>query len=106
MNRVISILTLLLAAMAPLAPAQTLDELQKSIIEKYDALNSERDEKLEKLSDGYLGALARLVEQTKSTGKLDAVLPVRDAIDCYDDDATARPAVVRLHFVRDEVMAL
>ena len=31
---------------------------------------------------------------------------VRDAVDCYFDDAADRPSVARLHFVRDEVMAV
>jgi predicted RNase H-like HicB family nuclease len=30
---------------------------------------------------------------------------VRDAVDCYFDEAAASPSVIRLHFVRDEVMA-
>ncbi|MCY3640572.1 MAG: 2-oxoisovalerate dehydrogenase [Gammaproteobacteria bacterium] len=30
---------------------------------------------------------------------------VRDAIDCYFDETMERPSVIRLHFVRDEIMA-
>ena len=30
---------------------------------------------------------------------------VREAIDCYFDETMERPSVVRLHFVRDEIMA-
>jgi len=29
---------------------------------------------------------------------------VREAVDCYFDDRLARPRVIRLHFVRDEVL--
>ena len=29
---------------------------------------------------------------------------VREAIDCYFDDATERPGIIRLHFVRDEII--
>jgi predicted RNase H-like HicB family nuclease len=29
---------------------------------------------------------------------------VRDAVDCYFDDASAAPRIIRLHFVRDEVL--
>lgn len=29
---------------------------------------------------------------------------VREAVDCYFDDDTARPRLIRLHFVRDEVL--
>ena len=31
---------------------------------------------------------------------------VREAVDCYFDATMARPALIRLHFVRDEVLAL
>lgn len=30
---------------------------------------------------------------------------VREAVDCYFDEDTPRPGVIRLHFVRDEVLA-
>ncbi|HEY1171703.1 MAG TPA: 2-oxoisovalerate dehydrogenase [Verrucomicrobiae bacterium] len=30
---------------------------------------------------------------------------VRDAVDCYFDDAEKAPKVIRLHFVRDEVLS-
>ena len=31
---------------------------------------------------------------------------VKEAVDCYFDETMTRPALVRLHFVRDEVLAL
>lgn len=31
---------------------------------------------------------------------------VRDAVECYFDEGMERPALIRLHFVRDEVLAL
>ena len=31
---------------------------------------------------------------------------IREAVECYFDDAPSRPRVSRLHFVRDEVLAL
>lgn len=30
---------------------------------------------------------------------------VREAVDCYFDDTMDRPSLIRLHFVRDEIMA-
>jgi predicted RNase H-like HicB family nuclease len=30
---------------------------------------------------------------------------VKDAVDCYFDETMQRPAIIRLHFVRDEVLA-
>ncbi|MCY3926115.1 MAG: 2-oxoisovalerate dehydrogenase [bacterium] len=31
---------------------------------------------------------------------------VREAVECYFDEPAARPETIRLHFVRDEVLAL
>ena len=31
---------------------------------------------------------------------------VREAVDCYFDSTMQRPGLIRLHFVRDEVLAL
>ena len=30
---------------------------------------------------------------------------VRDAVDCHYDEGTERPALIRLHYVHDEVLA-
>jgi predicted RNase H-like HicB family nuclease len=30
---------------------------------------------------------------------------VKDAVNCYFDETMDRPAIIRLHFVRDEVLA-
>ncbi len=30
---------------------------------------------------------------------------VKEAVECYFDDSMKRPALIRLHFVRDEVLA-
>jgi predicted RNase H-like HicB family nuclease len=30
---------------------------------------------------------------------------VKDAVDCYFDETVQRPTIIRLHFVRDEVLA-
>ena len=29
---------------------------------------------------------------------------VREAVDCYFDETMAKPGIIRLHFVRDEVL--
>lgn len=31
---------------------------------------------------------------------------VREAVECYFDETMKRPSLIRLHFVRDEVLAL
>ena len=30
---------------------------------------------------------------------------VREAVDCYYDDSTTAPKMIRLHFVRDEILS-
>ena len=30
---------------------------------------------------------------------------VKDAVDCYFDETMEKPSIIRLHFVRDEVLA-
>ena len=34
----------------------------------------------------------------------DVRLNVREAVDCYFDDSMPRPRLIRLHFVRDELL--
>jgi hypothetical protein len=63
-------------------------------------------EVLDDPAGGYTASALGLPIHTQGQSLDDLKEQVRDAIDCYYDDATARPAVVRLHFVRDEVMAL
>ena len=31
---------------------------------------------------------------------------IKDAVECYFDETMKRPSLIRLHFVRDEVLAL
>ena len=49
-------------------------------MQKYDALNQDRDQKLEQLTANYSAALRRLLDDSKKSGDLDAVLPVRDEL--------------------------
>ncbi len=42
---------------------------------------------------------------TQGDGVEDVRRNVREAVDCYFDDTMDRPSVIRLHFVRDEIMA-
>lgn len=42
--------------------------------------------------------------QAESVEELKAM--VRDAVECYYEDGDEKPSLIRLHFVRDEVMAV
>jgi len=55
----------------------------------------EWNEELQELRQ-YAGGLA---------GKLTVRAMVRDAVDCYFDAPEQAPGIIRLHFVRDEVLA-
>ena len=60
---------------------QTLDELRVDFDTKTKELSQFRDKEIDVLSDRYTGALEGLIEKTKATGNLDAVIPVRDEIE-------------------------
>lgn len=62
-------------------PGATPEELKKSFMLRYDDANARRDEQLKKLEAGYLGGLDRQHETAKSSGKLAAVIPIRDEIE-------------------------
>ncbi|MCH7225439.1 C-type lectin domain-containing protein [Haloferula sp. A504] len=79
-SRLLRLGALFLLLLAP-ARARSLDDLQKTFMENYDALNLERDQRLEKLSGGYLQVLERLMDQAAAAGRLEAALPIRDEIE-------------------------
>ena len=83
MNSLLYLLATTLA-LAAASPAQSLGTLQKGFMDKYDALNRDRDGKLEQLETNYAAALTRLLDDSKRTGNLDAVLPVRDEISAVE----------------------
>lgn len=78
-------------ALAASALSQSLDVLQQSFMAKYDALNRDRDQKLEKLTSGYSAALTRLLDELKASGNLDAVLPVRDELTAVERNTWPLP---------------
>lgn len=87
------ILAATFALTAPRAAAQSLDSLQKGFMEKYDALNQERDEKLDKLTTSYAAALKRLLQDLQKTGNLDAVLPARDELTAIESGKDELPTL-------------
>lgn len=80
MRTILHLLIGLALAMAVPASADTLAQLHKSFMERYDAANQSRDDQLKKLDASYLAALERQVEKNKATGKLDAVIPFFDEV--------------------------
>ncbi len=42
--------------------------------------------------------------QAESLGELRS--NVKEAVECYFDESMKRPSLIRLHFVRDEILAL
>lgn len=77
--------TLFFGGFAMPSKAQSFDALQATFMEKYDALNSKRDESLKKLSEGYLQVLERLMKQATDAGRLESALPIRDEIAAVND---------------------
>lgn len=59
----------------------------------------------DEIDGGYVaGALGYGIHtQAESLEELRAM--VREAVDCYFDETMESPKVIRLHFVRDEVLA-
>jgi len=63
-------------------------------------------EVLEDPTGGYTASALGFGIHTQGETVEDLKNQLRDAVDCYFDDSAARPAIVRLHFVRDELMAV
>jgi hypothetical protein len=88
MKTFIALSCLLLAA---LAPAQSVEDLQKSFWERLAANETGKDEDLRQLNKSYEAALQRLMEDFQNAGRLDEVLILRDQIANIkqDNDAAA-----------------
>ncbi len=54
---------------------------------------------------GYCASALGLGINTQADSLENLRTMVRDAIDCYFDDPERAPGIIRLHFVRDEVLA-
>ncbi len=63
-------------------------------------------EVLEDPAEGYTASALGIGIHTQGETLDELKIQIRDAIDCYFDDGETRPAVARLHFVRDELMAV
>lgn len=54
---------------------------------------------------GYSASALGYGIHTQGDSLDDIRLHVREAVDCYFDDSMPRPKLIRLHFVREEVLA-
>lgn len=63
-------------------------------------------EVLEDIEGGYTASALGVGIHTQGDTLDELKLMVRDAVDCFFDTDAERPALIRLHFVRDEVLAL
>ena len=90
-----ALLWLLTALLLPLAAVRgdTLAQLQKSFLERYDEANATRDAQLQKLEASYLAALNREIEKTKATGRLEAVIPFVDEVEEVERASGELPAL-------------
>jgi len=59
----------------------------------------------DELDGGYSASAVGLGIHTQGDTMDDIRRNVREAVDCYFDDGMVRPRLIRLHFVRDEILA-
>ena len=59
----------------------------------------------DEVDGGYSARALGYGIHTQGDGVEDIRHNVREAVDCYFDNTMDRPSVIRLHFVRDEIMA-
>ena len=58
----------------------------------------------DELDGGYSASALGFGIHTQGDSMDDLRRNVREAVDCYFDDDADRPRVIRLHYVRDEVL--
>ena len=58
----------------------------------------------DELDGGYSASALGFGIHTQGNSLDDIRRNVREAVDCYFDDSMERPYLIRLHFVRDEVL--
>ena len=63
-------------------------------------------EVLEDIDGGYSASALGTGIHTQGDSIDELKRMVRDAVDCYYDNDLDRPSIIRLHFVRDEVLAV
>lgn len=87
----IGIVAVVLASTACLA--DSIKDLEKSYLSRYDEANGKRTSQLEKLQSSYLTAIKRDMAKVQSSGKLEAVIPYRDEIAFIEEGKDPLPAL-------------
>ena len=59
----------------------------------------------DEVDGGYSASAVGYGIHTQADSVEDVRRNVREAVDCYFDETMERPGLIRLHFVRDEIMA-
>ena len=59
----------------------------------------------DEVDGGYSASALGYGIHTQADSIEDVRRNVREAVDCYFDETMERPSLIRLHFVRDEIMA-
>ena len=62
------------------------------------------DVREDEVDGGYTATALGVGIHTEADSLEDLRRNVREAVDCYYDDPDAAPRIIRLHFVRDEVL--
>ncbi|MCX6875084.1 MAG: hypothetical protein NTW21_14930 [Verrucomicrobia bacterium] len=76
------------------APAQSLEKLRQSFDERCDQATALRNEQIGKLNASYLAALERLLEKTKTAGRLETALPIHREIEAIKAAPANLPPLV------------
>jgi predicted RNase H-like HicB family nuclease len=63
-------------------------------------------EVIEDIEGGYAASALGVGIHTQADSVEELKVMVRDAVECYFDEGDEKPALIRLHFVRDEVLAV
>ena len=63
------------------------------------------DVREEEVDGGFTASALGYGIHTQAETMEELRVTVREAVDCYFDDEAKAPQVIRLHFVRDEVLA-
>ena len=58
------------------------------------------------LEGGYVASALGVGIHTQAESIEELKVMVRDAVECYYDESDEKPLFIRLHFVRDEVLAV
>jgi predicted RNase H-like HicB family nuclease len=59
----------------------------------------------DEMEGGFIASALGFGIHTQGETREELRANVREAVDCYFDDAATAPRVIRLHFVHDEVLA-